>query len=167
MKYVKSVTSASNPATSDESISQINALITTRSVRVNKKQEFKILSKEYFSDYIIQTNSIIRVLAYVKVPHIPTVESRKSPRLWRAHIFGCFQKPQMSLFWAKNTNSLPNDTLVSDRHIFYPIFYVKILKVFSTILALGLKFCTCFIFPSHFRLTLEVKAAKIADLCFT
>jgi len=103
-KYVNSVISASKPARSDDSTSQTNVLITTRSVKITKKQEFKILSKEYSSDYIIQINSIIRVSAYVKGPYIPTVESRKSPRLWRAQKLGCFQKPEMSLFWVKKTN---------------------------------------------------------------
>jgi hypothetical protein len=127
IKYIKSAMSASNPAMSasnpatiDDSNSQINVVITSRSVKNTIKQEFKILSKEYFSNYIIQTNSIIRVLAYVKGPYVPTVEPRKSPRLWRAQTLGCFQKPQMSLFWAKKTNSLPKDTFVSDRYIFYP-----------------------------------------------
>jgi hypothetical protein len=73
--------SAGSPATSDDSTSQINVLITTRSVQMTKKQGFKNLSKEYLNDYIIQTNSIIRILAYMKGPYIPTVESRKSPRL--------------------------------------------------------------------------------------
>lgn len=45
--------SASNPATSDDSTSQINVLITNRSVKITKKQEFKILNKEYFNDYIV------------------------------------------------------------------------------------------------------------------
>jgi hypothetical protein len=67
IKYVKSVTSASNPATSEDTTSQINVMITARSVKITKKQEFKILSKESFSDSTEQTNSIIGVLVYVKV----------------------------------------------------------------------------------------------------
>jgi len=37
IKYVNSVMSASNPATSDDSNSHINVLITTRSVKITKK----------------------------------------------------------------------------------------------------------------------------------
>jgi hypothetical protein len=65
---------ASSPDTSDDGSSKINVFITNRSVKIIKKEKFKILNKEYFSDYILQTNSIIRVLACVKGPYIPTVE---------------------------------------------------------------------------------------------
>ena len=75
-KYVKLVTSAS-----EDNTYQINALINVRSVTINKIQEFKILSKENFSDCTIQTNSIIRALAYVKGRYILSVQSRKFPRL--------------------------------------------------------------------------------------